>query len=71
MRVGEAVAEPLACLQVHGDHSARVAELLVAVGLEPDAAHRWPHEFSGGQRHGWRSPGRWRPGPTCWSPTSR
>jgi peptide/nickel transport system ATP-binding protein len=50
MRVGQAVAEPLACLQVHGDHSARVAELLVAVGLEPDAARRWPHEFSGGQR---------------------
>ena len=50
MRVGEAVAEPLACLQVHGDHTARVAELLVAVGLEPDAARRWPHEFSGGQR---------------------
>jgi len=50
MRVGQAVAEPLACLQVHGDHSARVAELLVAVGLEPDAAQRWPHEFSGGQR---------------------
>ncbi|WP_082522679.1 ABC transporter ATP-binding protein [Geodermatophilus sp. Leaf369] len=50
MRVGAAVAEPLACLQVHGDHSARVAELLVAVGLEPDAATRWPHEFSGGQR---------------------
>ncbi|SDP58344.1 peptide/nickel transport system ATP-binding protein [Klenkia soli] len=50
MRVGQAVAEPLACLRVHGDHTARVAELLVAVGLEPDAATRWPHEFSGGQR---------------------
>ncbi|MEI4270804.1 ABC transporter ATP-binding protein [Klenkia sp. LSe6-5] len=50
MRVGDAVAEPLRCLRVPGDHAARVAELLVAVGLEPDAVDRWPHEFSGGQR---------------------
>ncbi|WP_157519131.1 ABC transporter ATP-binding protein [Modestobacter sp. Leaf380] len=50
IRVGDAVAEPLACLRVPGDHTARVAQLLVAVGLEPDAARRWPHEFSGGQR---------------------
>ncbi|MCZ2820591.1 dipeptide/oligopeptide/nickel ABC transporter ATP-binding protein [Modestobacter sp. VKM Ac-2977] len=50
MRVGQAVAEPLRCLQVPGDHRARVAELLRAVGLDPDAAGRLPHEFSGGQR---------------------
>ena len=50
MRVGDAVREPLVCLRVAGDHPARVAELLVAVGLEPDAARRHPHEFSGGQR---------------------
>jgi peptide/nickel transport system ATP-binding protein len=28
----------------------RVAELLVQVGLRPDIAERYPHQFSGGQR---------------------
>lgn len=28
----------------------RVAELLMAVGLDPAHVHRYPHEFSGGQR---------------------
>ncbi|MFF2086021.1 ABC transporter ATP-binding protein [Nocardia sp. NPDC058176] len=50
LRVGDSIAEPLRCLRVPGDHAARVAELLVAVGLEPDVAQRYPHEFSGGQR---------------------
>jgi ABC-type glutathione transport system ATPase component len=31
-------------------HRARVAELLSAVGLDPSAMQRFPHEFSGGQR---------------------
>ncbi|GGL31339.1 ABC transporter ATP-binding protein [Nocardia jinanensis] len=48
--VGDSIAEPLECLRIPGDHDTRVTELLVAVGLEPDAARRYPHEFSGGQR---------------------
>lgn len=52
MRVGEIIGEPLA---IHESFSrsarrARVAELLGAVGLDPSALPRFPHEFSGGQR---------------------
>jgi len=53
MKVRDLVGEPL---QVHGmdhDRSAyqdRVAGLLKTVGLLPDMADRYPHEFSGGQR---------------------
>jgi ABC-type glutathione transport system ATPase component len=41
-------------LLIHGVRSARqraeaVDAMLVAVGLEPDASRRYPHEFSGGQ----------------------
>lgn len=51
-RVGDLIAEPL---RVHGrgDKSqiaARVSELIGLVGLAPDHANRYPHEFSGGQR---------------------
>ena len=50
--VGAIVAEPLA---IHGvgdrrTRRAKVADLLATVGLEPEAAKRYPHEFSGGQR---------------------
>ena len=50
MTVGASIAEPLAIQKVDGDHQARVAELLELVGLAPDHARRFPHEFSGGQR---------------------
>ena len=50
MTVGRSIAEPLRSLQIEGDHRARVAELLAAVGLAPDAADRYPDAFSGGQR---------------------
>ncbi len=50
MSVGRAIAEPLWALDVPGDHRARVREVLTDVGLDPNAADRYPHEFSGGQR---------------------
>ena len=51
-KIGNIIAEPLV---VHGignrtSRRQRVAELLAMVGLEPEAANRYPHEFSGGQR---------------------
>jgi peptide/nickel transport system ATP-binding protein/oligopeptide transport system ATP-binding protein len=48
--IAEAVGEPLRIHNVAGDHKKRVAELLELVGLAPDHARRYPHEFSGGQR---------------------
>lgn len=52
MRVEDVISEPLI---VHGKLSAsarraRAEELLNAVGLDPSALRRFPHEFSGGQR---------------------
>ena len=52
MRVGNIIAEPL---EIHTDLSRealaeRVAEVLELVGLQPDLARLFPHEFSGGQR---------------------
>ncbi len=52
MNVGAAIAEPLI---IHGigtpaERRQKVADLLVRVGLSPDVAGRYPHEFSGGQR---------------------
>jgi oligopeptide/dipeptide ABC transporter ATP-binding protein len=52
MRAGDIIAEPLLVNQhLRGQAvQARVAELLLAVGLEPAAAGNFPHEFSGGMR---------------------
>jgi oligopeptide/dipeptide ABC transporter ATP-binding protein len=51
MTVGQTLAEPLALHGLHtGRHPERVAELLHTVGLAPQHALRYPHEFSGGQR---------------------
>ena len=50
MRVGRSIAEPLRAQRAPGSHAGRVAELLGAVGLEPEMAERYPAEFSGGQR---------------------
>ncbi|MGE0723664.1 MAG: ABC transporter ATP-binding protein [Alphaproteobacteria bacterium] len=52
LTVGEMIAEPLALHGIaHGAAArARVGELLMLVGLAPEHARRFPHEFSGGQR---------------------
>jgi ABC-type glutathione transport system ATPase component len=49
--IGATLAEGL---KIHGvraksERQDRVAAMLTAVGLQPDAARRYPHEFSGGQ----------------------
>jgi oligopeptide/dipeptide ABC transporter ATP-binding protein len=50
--IGKSVGEPLAIhLGAQGSGLARrVAELLALVGINPQLAGRYPHEFSGGQR---------------------
>ncbi len=50
--VGAAIAEPMVVPGLCDRPAARdrVAELLRKVGLAPDMASRFPHEFSGGQR---------------------
>ena len=53
LTVGEIVAEGLLVHEPRlsrADRQARVAEALEEVGLPPDSAGRYPHEFSGGQR---------------------
>ena len=50
MSIGRIVGEPLWALDLPGDRRARVREVLTQVGLTPDMAARYPHEFSGGQR---------------------
>jgi oligopeptide/dipeptide ABC transporter ATP-binding protein len=52
MLVRDIVAEPLAIhrMGTRQERYERVAELLQAVGLNPEHLWRFPHEFSGGQR---------------------
>ena len=52
MTVGQMIAEPLALHDIvaPGKRAGRVRELLRRVGLRPEHAERYPHEFSGGQR---------------------
>ena len=49
--IGSTITEPLV---IHGmprtQRAARLTELLDRVGLRPELASRYPHEFSGGQR---------------------
>jgi peptide/nickel transport system ATP-binding protein len=53
MRVGNIIEEGMITLDIERDSGrrrAKVAALLCQVGLDAEAARRWPHEFSGGQR---------------------
>jgi len=52
MTIADIVGEPLKTFapeQSRGDRLERVQNLLVRVGLQPEHAFRYPHEFSGGQ----------------------
>jgi peptide/nickel transport system ATP-binding protein len=52
-RVGRIIAEPIRSHELLKDAGAireRVAKLLTDVGLSPQDAEKYPHEFSGGQR---------------------
>lgn len=52
IKIGDALAEPILTHKL-GDRKyarERVAELMEQVGLTPEMANRFPHEFSGGQR---------------------
>jgi peptide/nickel transport system ATP-binding protein/oligopeptide transport system ATP-binding protein len=53
--VAEIIAEPLRIHHVYdvdgkGSGRAKVKDLMATVGLNPEHANRYPHEFSGGQR---------------------
>jgi oligopeptide transport system ATP-binding protein len=53
MTVRDIIAEPLVVHGMAGDKAAtraKVEKLIALVGLLPDMADRYPHEFSGGQR---------------------
>ncbi len=52
MKVGSIIGEPLEIHRVGArrERKDHVAELLRVVGLDPDYANRYPHQFSGGQR---------------------
>ena len=53
MTIRSIVGEPLAVHGLDTDKKAareKIAELIASVGLLPDMADRYPHEFSGGQR---------------------
>ncbi len=52
MTVGQAIEEGLRVLGIPkgGERKQRLGKLLEMVGMSPDSADRYPHEFSGGQR---------------------
>jgi peptide/nickel transport system ATP-binding protein len=53
MTVRDAIAEGMEAFAIgagHDERTARVADLMRQVSLDPEAMWRYPHEFSGGQR---------------------
>ena len=52
MRIGAIIAEPILAHERPGRAALRdrITQVLAKVGLPPDAARLYPHEFSGGQR---------------------
>nr|WP_096176456.1 ABC transporter ATP-binding protein [Cohaesibacter sp. ES.047] len=52
MTIGEALAEPMKVHKICPDSEiqSRISQLIRDVGLNPNVANRYPHEFSGGQR---------------------
>jgi peptide/nickel transport system ATP-binding protein len=50
LTIGSAIEEALQIHKIGGNRDKRIKELLDLVGLSPDHASRYPHEFSGGQR---------------------
>ena len=52
LSAGEIVAEPLRNFETvtRAERKERVQWLFAKVGLRPEAIHKYPHEFSGGQR---------------------
>lgn len=52
-RIGQTLKEPMKIQKLYPSQKEmdeHVAELMTMVGLQPDHANRFPHEFSGGQR---------------------
>ena len=49
-KVGWSISEPLRVQTMNSAQKQLIAEALEQVGLEPDDAERYPHQFSGGQR---------------------
>ena len=49
-KVGWSISEPLRAQTIGSTHKKLIAEALHQVGLKPDDADRYPHQFSGGQR---------------------
>lgn len=50
MTVAQIISEPLKSLKIPGNHNERVREVLEWVGLNAEAATKYPAQFSGGQR---------------------